>query len=306
MKRIPLFSSSRITVLVLTSICLALVGASMTVRALKGNANNSPLDERKKTLHIQLQNGLGKEVPLDKVKNSPGHIKQAVESAAKFIENRSGLVISEGVKNRLAALEQSTLARQSRRVSTDELVEILTTTTVDRLSSLSDGEIDQAANSFNGNGEITLRANGKGHLDSTQFKDRAKSMRDLSRQGDENLKGLIRAAMQQEVKNRVDIYSEALPRHFGRAKQMGVTPLQAVLIAYSVASDDFMGQSQTTLNATQELLYAHMKDHGYKGGRRPSKAYGSNGYLFAAPLDLVLNETTMNRLLDHIGERGAR
>jgi hypothetical protein len=79
-----------------------------------------------------------------------------------------------------------------------------------------------------------------------------------------------------------------------------------VLIAYSVVSDDFMGHSQTTLNATQELLYAKMKDHGYKGGRRPSKAYGTNGYLFAAPLDLVLNETTMNRLLDHIGERGAR
>jgi hypothetical protein len=122
MKRIPLFSSSRIPVLVLTSMCLALVGASLTVRALKGNANNSPLDERKKALHIQLQNGLGREVPLDKVKNSPGHIKQAVESAAKFIENRSGLVISENVKNRLAALEQSTLARQSRRVSTDEIV----------------------------------------------------------------------------------------------------------------------------------------------------------------------------------------
>lgn len=303
MKRIPLFSSSRIPVLVLTSICLALVGASMTVRALKGNANNSPLDERKRTLHIQLQNGLGREVPLDKVKNSPGHIKQAVESAAKFIENRSGLVISEDVKNRLAALEQSTLARQSHRVSTDELVEILTTTTVDRLSSLSDKEIDEAAIIFSDdNGEINLRASGKGHLDSTEFK----SMCDLSRQGDEIVRGFIRAAVQGEVKDRVDLYSEALPGHFGRAKQMGLTPLQAVLIAYSVVSDDFMGHSQVTLNATQELLYAKMKDHGYKGGRRPAKAYGTNGYLFAAPLDLVLNETTMNRLLDHIGERGAR
>jgi hypothetical protein len=154
MKRISLFSSSRIPILVLTSICLALVGASMTVRALKGNANNSPLDERKRTLQIQLQNGLGKEVPLDKVKNTPGHIKQAVESAAKFIENRSGLVISEDVKNRLTALEQSTLARQSRRVSTDDLVEILTETTVDRLSSLSDKEIDEAATIFSDdNGE---------------------------------------------------------------------------------------------------------------------------------------------------------
>jgi len=300
MKRIPLFSSSRIPVLLLTSICLALVGASMTVRALRGNANNSPQDERKKALYIQLRSGLGKEVPLDKVKNS-GHIKHAVESAAKFIENRSGLVISENVKNRLVALEQSTLAQQSRRVSTDDLVEILTATTVDRLASLSDKEIDEAAIIFSDdNGEITLRASGKGHLDSTEFK----SMRNLSRQGDEIVKGFIRAAVQGEVKDRVDLYSEALPGHFGRAKQIGVTPLQAVLIAYSVVSDDFMGHSQTTLNATQDLLYAKMKNQGHKAGRKPAKAYGSNGYLFATPLDLVLNEATMNRLLDRIVERG--
>jgi hypothetical protein len=275
----------------------------MTVRALKGNANNSPLDERKRTLQIQLQNGLGKEVPLDKVKNTPGHIKQAVESAAKFIENRSGLVISEDVKNRLTALEQSTLARQSRRVSTDDLVEILTETTVDRLSSLSDKEIDEAATIFSDdNGEITLRASGKGHLDSTEFK----SMRDLSRQGDEIVRGFIRAAVQGEVKDRVNLYSEALPGHFGRAKQVGLTPLQAVLIAYSVVSDDFMGHSQTTLNAMQELQPAKIKAQSHKGNPRLAKAYGSNGFLFAAPLDLVLNEAAMNRLLDRIGERGAQ
>lgn len=304
MKRIPLSGRSRLTALVLTFASLALVAAGVNVSALKGGANNSALDDRTKTLHIQLRNGLGKEVRLDQVKNSPGHIRHAVESAAKFIENRSGLVISEAVKARLAKLEQRTIARQGRRVTTDELVDVLTATTVERLSSLTDDEIAQAAAALNNNGEIILRANGAGGTDSAEFEGTAKTMRALSREGDENFKGLVRAAVHEEVRSRLNVYGEALPLHFGRAKRLGVTPLQAVLVAYSVASDDFMGHSQETLNARQQQLYAEMKDRGHKGGRKPAKAYGSDGYLFAAPLDLLLNEATMNWLLERLAERG--
>lgn len=306
MKRLPLPSSWRLPALVLTLVGLALAGASLRASALKGHANNSPSDERKITLQVQLRNGLGSQVRLDKVKNTPGHIKQAVESAAKFIENRSGLVIGEGVKNRLAAMEQRALAPQGRRVSADELVEILAATTVERLSSLTDAEIGQAASVLNNNGEIILRASGEGGVKPAEFEGTAKAMRALSRQGDETFRGLVRAAVQGEVQNRLDVYSEALPGHFGRAKRIGVTPLQAVLIAYSVASDDLMGDSQETLNAKQEMLYAELKGQGHQQGRKPNKAYGSDGYLFAMPLGLILNDAAMNGLLDRVGERGAK
>jgi hypothetical protein len=210
------------------------------------------------------------------------------------------------VKNRLAALEQRALAPQGRRVGADELVDILTATTVERLSSLTDAEISQATAGLDNDGEIILRANGEGGITPSEFESAAKRMRALCRQGDETFKGLVRAAVQGEVQKRLDAYSEALPRHFGRAKRIGVTPLQAVLIAYSVACDDFMGDSQETLNAKQEMLYAELKGQGHRQGRKPHKAYGSDGYLFAAPLDIILNEATMNRLLDHVGERGAK
>lgn len=306
MKRKSLLNSLRLPALVLALVGLALVGVNMRASALKGGANNSPSDGNKIALQIQLRNGLGSQVRLDKVKNTPGHIKQAVDSAARFIESRSGLVISESVKNRLAALEQRALASQGRRVGADELIDILTTTTVERLSSLTDAEIGQAGAALNNNGEIILRANGEGGMKSAEFEGAAKKMRALSRQGDETFKGLVRAAIQVEVQNRLDAYSEALPRHFGRAKRIGVTPLQAVLFAYSVASDDFMGDSQETLNAKQEMLYAELKGQGHRHGRKPNKAYGSDGYLFAVPLDLILNEATMNKLLDRVGERGAK
>ncbi len=39
---------------------------------------------------------------------------------------------------------------------------------------------------------------------------------------------------------------------------------------------------------------------------KPGKAYGKKGTLFAAPVDLVLDETTMTRLLDRIGEGGKK
>lgn len=306
MKRIPLFSSSRLPVLVLILICLTLASVGMRVSALKGNANDPLPEETKKILQAQLRSGIGEQVRLDKVKNSPGHIRQAVKSAAGFMENRSGLILSENVKNRLVVMEQATLAGQSRRVSMDDFVDILTVTAIERLSSVSDYEIAQAKATFLDNGDIRLRAGGRGYLEEAEFDDKVKLARDLCRQGDETFKGFVRAAVREEVTSRVNIYSEALPGHFGKAKHLGITPLQAMLITYSVVSDDFMSHSQSTLDAMQEQVYEIMKDQGYKRGRRPNKSYGSDGYRYATPLDMILNETTINNLLDRIGERGAQ
>ncbi len=304
MKRLSLFSSPRLPILGIAIVCGTLAITGIGGVALRGSASSAPQNENKKVLQIQLRNGLGNEVKMAKDKNSPGQIKQSVESVAKFIEDRSGLIVSKRLKDRLVDLEQQTLTQQRRRVSADELVEIVTGVAIDRLSSLSNEDIDQSASNLDEQGEITLRANGKGSIKTSEFGDKAKEMRELSRQGDANFKELVHAKIQEEVTGRLDIYSESLPEHFGRAKRIGLTPLQGMLIAYSVASDDLMGNSQSTLKATQELIYEKAHGQGYRRGRKPNKAYGSEGYLFATPLNLVLNEATMNKLLDRITEKG--
>jgi hypothetical protein len=75
MKRKSLPGLLRLPALVLALVGLALVGVNMRASALKGHANNSPSDGSKITLQVQLRNGLGSQVRLDKVKNTPGHIK---------------------------------------------------------------------------------------------------------------------------------------------------------------------------------------------------------------------------------------
>jgi hypothetical protein len=304
MKRNLLTGSSRLPAFVLIATCLTLAGVALTVSALKGDANNPRQDEIKRQLQILLASGIGKQVRLDKVRKSPGQVRQAVADAAQFIRNRSGLTLSEGIKTRLAEQEQATIAESNRRITINDLVEILTATAVERLASLSDDEIAQARAIFLENGDIYLRASGRGPIETAQFDGKVKEARELSRRGDEIIKGMVRAAVREEVTSRVDIYSEALPNHFGGAKQRGLTPLQAVLITYSVVSDDFMFHSQSTLNARQELVYERMHGQGFKQGRKPNKAYGSDGYLYTMPLDLILNETTLNSLLDRIADRG--
>lgn len=262
--------------------------------------------DNKQALRIQMQRGLGKEVRLATAQNSFDGVRDSINSISDFIEGRSGLKLSENVKYRLASMEHQTLSGKSRRLSVAEAVEVLTETVEERLSTLSDKEIERIAATLSEGDYVVLRASGRGTVPVNVFADRLKTMRELSRQKDDKVKNEIRAAVNSEVDRRLQVLSDALPERWRKAYKQGLTPTQITLIAYSVASDDPMGHSQQTLRATQELLHSKMKYKGYKQGRKPGVAFGSEGYLFSTPLEIVLGEATMGGLMSRIEERGAR
>ena len=86
-----------------------------------------------------------------------------------------------------------------------------------------------------------------------------------------------------------------MPEQFSNARTNGVTPLQAVLITYSIAADDDLSGSQQDL---KEAAFAS------RAGDR--KAFGVDGYVFRTPTSLMFNKKTTARLLDHFGRRAGK
>ena len=93
-----------------------------------------------------------------------------------------------------------------------------------------------------------------------------------------------------------------LPEQFGTVMQTGISPIQAVLIAYAIASDDPIHISRTALE--NEMAQAH-KNIGGERYPEPNGSYpfGTTGYLFATPLDLIFNDQTIGSMLDAIQTR---
>lgn len=86
--------------------------------------------------------------------------------------------------------------------------------------------------------------------------------------------------------------------------QAGISPTQALLIAYAIASDDPIHISRTALE--NEMAQAH-KNIGGQWYPEPNGScpFGTYGYLFATPLDLIFNEQTIRSMLDAI-QRGTK
>ena len=107
-----------------------------------------------------------------------------------------------------------------------------------------------------------------------------------------------------EVERKVNTLSDASPESFGSAKS-SLTPLQAMLIAYSVVTDDPLACDQAGLNAKMQSTQQGISQMigGPYSSPTDQRAYGENGYLYSSLASLALNDATMNRILTLIAER---
>ena len=217
-------------------------------------------------------------------------------------------------------MEENVLNESRRRVTADEFSEALTQTFVERLRAVSDEELEQAtgvmtarngiaAASSQARPPVKLRANGAGGLSADEFLSQARLMRS-SRASPVLAMAVVaqvRAAIKQQVAHRLDMLSQAVPEQWGAVMTDGLTPAQALLVAYSVASDDYLWRSEGELRGVMKGVEQAMKtkalDYPVADGRF---AYGTSGYLFASPLDLVFDHQTTARLLDRLQERSAK
>jgi hypothetical protein len=256
--------------------------------------------EDKQHLQNQLRKGIGSEV---RFAARPEQADEAVASAADFIHRRSGLKLTDAFKKRLAKAETDVLNGKSPYITVNELTDDMTAAVVDRLATLTDEEIEAAAEaSSDANGEVRSRADGKwGVMSKTELIQQAKAGREWSRRGDVGLQHGLRSMIGGEVNDRVSTLSVLLPEQFGNVYSQGLTPTQALLISYSMAADDPLTNSRSDI--AQMLMQKRMDERQTREQRKAQKnvsgvAYGRKGLLHPSAPDLFFTKSAIDKLLN--------
>ena len=243
--------------------------------------------------------------------DSSNDVKQSVDSVTSFVQRRSGVEFSGVTEARLVALEQRTLAGANRRLSANELVDGLTDVALLRLQTLSDQEIEQATSVYRRSHELDGSYAGFtwGVIKVTppEFANGIRRFRDESRNRSKELRKTLRmfiAGISPEsgVNGHLELYSRVLPEQFGSVFRAGITPLQTILLAYAIVSDDPLQLSSDALTKEMEHAREWMRGERYPDtkGRYP---FGANGYLFATPVNVFFGDRTINDLLDFVEKR---
>jgi hypothetical protein len=293
----------------LVIICATLVGLSIWPLKLgqighAGQPNAAKLEYDAKQVTDQVRRGIGRQVRFASAGDSLETVSASVWQVDKFIFERSGLKMSPQTRERLTAMESGAVMGEGRRIGLDDLTDALTESAVERLSTLTDQEIEDSRKTFLAGGlNIHTRASG-GLLAPEEFVEQTKALRDEAQRHDKLLRDQARDFIAREVQSRADLLGRALPEVFGRASKEGITPLQAVVFTYSVASDDQLNGSQGEL---QETVSAINQARG-QNVKNPAaeRAYGVNGRVYATPLNLLFNAKTFSSLLDRIEKGGTK
>jgi hypothetical protein len=275
-----------------------LVSAGIAVRyssALPAKASA----ENKQNLQNQLRKGIGSEV---RFAARPEQTDEAVTSAADFIYRRSGLKLTEGFKKRLAKAESDVLNGKSPYIAVGEFTDNMTAAVVVRLATLTDKEIEEAAEaSADAQGEVRSRADAKwGVMSKEDLIEQAKAGREWSRRGDVGLQVGLRSMIEGEVNDRVSTLGTLLPEQFGNANSQGLTPTQALLIAYSVAADDPLTNSRSDMEQTlrQKRMDERQTREQWKAQRLSGVPYGPHGWLHPSAPNLFFTKPAIDKLLN--------
>ena len=167
---------------------------------------------------------------------------------------------------------------------------------------------DTGSHKCKSSGDVMLRFSGEGKMSKEAFILQAQSFRSrfqspLQQVG---LVGIARQMVTRIVRNRLETLNAALPE-WAQARDEGMTPAQAFLIAYSTISDDPLCYSRNELkNMSKHLERSWQEDTGEAISYEGQTAFGAGGYLFSSPLGLALNRETTARLLKLIDERSAK
>jgi hypothetical protein len=243
--------------------------------------------------------------------SSEGEIKRSVESIDNFLYSRSNIRLSETVKTRLVAAERKVALGANTRLTSEQLIGVLTDVALKRLQSLTENDIRRAKATYEKSHIVDGSYAGftwkQIKVSPADFEKNLKRLSERSKSNNRELRNILQkliagSSPESGVNGQLQLYARVLPEQFGAVMQAGISPTQALLIAYALASDDPIHVARTALE--NEMVQAH-KNIG--GPRYPepngSCPFGTNGYLFATPLDLVFNDQTIGSMLDAIEAR---
>jgi hypothetical protein len=246
------------------------------------------------------------QVEFPSTRGSEGEIKQSVESIDKFLYSRSNLRLSERVKTRLIAAERQVALGANSRLTSEQLIDVLTEVAFKRLQSLTEDDIRNAKATYEKSYVVDGSYAGFTwkhiKLSPGDFEKNLRRLSERSRSKSRELRDTLQKLIagnspESGVNGQIQLYSRVLPEQFGAVMQAGISPTQALLIAYAIASDDPIHVPRTALE--NEMAQAHKNIGGQRypepNGSRP---FGVNGYLFATPLDQIFNDQTIESMLD--------
>ncbi len=278
------------------------------------NSNSTSGATNQDAYRLQVQNGLAQlNLPTS---NNADAISAANENLSAFIYNRSGVQLTQSAKNFIKDTEERSWS-QSRRITPTQLSQILADAAMERLSNSTEAEVNQAAetlrgfNAFDlpeafvqGRNMVKLRASGEGTMTTASFISDVNSFRNSGVAYNKIVVGTINNRASLEVERRVKLLAQAAPESYGIINE-GVTPMQAILIAYSIAADDPLAYNEAGLEQRMQTVRQGISQKTGQTYSNPQghRAFGTNGYLYSSPVDLLLNETTMNRILNSFKER---
>jgi hypothetical protein len=238
----------------------------------------------------------------------PVEIKEAVRSTAEFIRRRSGVALGETQVERLASMESDFLDGKRRGITIDTLAFVVTGTLFERINSLTDEEIEQAAHSFrvasihDSPDVIALRMNQtpSGSMRVEDFIIQAKAFRDSSTDLARLQRTLAEKIIRDEIEWRMNLFARSYPERWAKEAHSGVSPVKALVVAYSAISGDTCF-SDAALRGTMHALEDAMRKNSKKEIAVERKtAFGPRGFIYSTPLDLLMNDSATNRFLDRL------
>jgi len=203
--------------------------------------------------------------------------------------------------------------KSRKRITKDQLAEILTSLAVGKLRNLTDSQKENAIESMRGFNHpdlpqsylagrrfVSLRANGKGRMTVEEIGVQIESVR--GRKADSKIVySMIRNAVALEIQSVCETLINA-DRYFFGGTSCEMTPMQAYLVAYAVATDDLLAGNRADIAQKMDSIRAGAEVVGGAPYPDPAGAapYGPNGYIFSTPSDLLLDEATTSDFIKRI------
>lgn len=318
MQYLSLLKRARLVILAFVLLAGLATGINLW-RTVAGQREGS--EEMRRQQHERIRGVVTSEIPLPAHGASLNETQAAVAALSRFLFARSGVSLNESAQRRLAEAETHVLSGAGRRISPSELGNILTATLMERMSALTDEEIAgmmESLRGFNapdlpdgfrrGRSVVTIHVGGSYSVSPEVFVARAKGLRRLDGVTSNLIRELASDRATGAAQQRAQLFSAAAPQHFARARERGMTPLQAFLVTYSLVSNDPLqyptsGLPEAMRTWQETIIRATGNPYPHPDGHR---AYGPNGYLVSSPLDVMLNEETISALLARLQERSAR
>ena len=256
-----------------------------------------------------LQAGVGSTVT---IATNPSDVAQSVNSVASFVSSRSSVTISASISNRLQDLETRTLNGQLRRLTPSQVASALSDSLHERLSSVTDAQIDSMAySSFRvctdarnvsyWSPQVVLRKTGQGVKDAPTFIQKAKEYRDSSTPEALLYRSQVPGIITDHLQKR---FSELQAEVSGWSGN-DLSPVQSYILGYSLILDDdlalSLSQQMSLMQQVEDRLFTAHGVPRSAAGRRP---FGENGYLYSSPSDIFFGDQTVNKFLNRLEALG--